>query len=107
MDQENSLVVLYVPCPTEEVALDLAKQAVEQDMAFCSQVFPKIKSLYKWQGRLNLDDESILLLKTFPTLVDSLTRLLLAKHPYEVPCILKLPTESLNPAYTSWALASK
>lgn len=104
MDTESTLVLLYIPCPTPDIAQQLARLGVEKNLAFCGQVLPGITSIYKWQGSLNQDDEVILILKTDSRLEPTLTQLILANHPYEIPCVLKLPAESLNPAYTKWAL---
>ena len=107
MTIDSNIILLYIPCPNEEVARLLAEKVVELDLAFCAQVFPKMLSYYKWQGQLNTDEEILLILKTQTHLEAKLREKILNLHPYQVPCILKLNTESLNPAYTQWALSAK
>ncbi|MEI8026444.1 MAG: divalent-cation tolerance protein CutA [Pseudomonadota bacterium] len=107
MTLESNIILLYVPCPTDEVARLLAVKTVELDLAFCAQVFPKMHSYYKWEGKLNTDEEVLLILKTQTHLETKLREQILDLHPYQVPCILKIIADSLNPAYTEWVISAK
>ena len=107
MIQDSNLILLYVPCPTEVIARQVAEETVELDLAFCAQVFPKMNSIYKWQGKLNTEDEILLILKTQAHHEFALREKILQLHPYEVPCILKINADSLNPAYTEWVNSAK
>jgi periplasmic divalent cation tolerance protein len=43
----------------------LATQLVEKRLAACVNVIPRIHSVYRWQGKIENDDEQLLLIKTF------------------------------------------
>ncbi len=107
MIPKTNVTLLYVPCPSEDVARMIAGKTVELDLAFCAQVYPKMISFYKWEGKINTDQEILLILKTQTHLESALREKILTLHPYQVPCILKINADSLNPCYTKWILSAK
>ena len=63
---------------------------------------PGVVSRYWWQGKLERDDETLLLLKTEAARVPAIIDALRDVHPYEVPELLSLPVEQGSPAYLDW-----
>jgi periplasmic divalent cation tolerance protein len=100
----EALLVLCT-APTAEVAAGLARALVEARLAACGNVLPGLRSIYRWQGRVEDEPEVLLLLKTtrasFPALRDELLR----RHPYEVPEVLALPVEAGSAPYLTWLAA--
>ena len=92
----------YIMTKNEEEALKLANLAVQKNFAACGNIFPKIKSIYKWQNKLQNDKETLLILKTNSNKYPLLEKLILEKHSYEVPCILKIPISDGNKEYLKW-----
>ena len=100
----EALVVLCT-APTVEVAAALARALVEARLAACGNVVPGLRSIYRWQGRVEDQPEVLLVLKTtrerLPALRDELVR----RHPYEVPEVLALPVEAGSGTYLEWLAA--
>jgi periplasmic divalent cation tolerance protein len=100
----EALVVLCT-APTAEVAAELARALVEARLAACGNVVPGLRSIYRWQGKVEDEAEVLLILKTtrerFPALRDELLR----RHPYQVPEVLALPVEAGSAAYLEWLSA--
>ena len=94
--------LIYITTKNEEEALKLANLAVQKNLAACGNIFPKIKSIYKWQNKLQNDKETLLILKTNSNKYPLLEKLILEKHSYEVPCILKIPISDGNKEYLKW-----
>ena len=92
----------YVTTKNEEEALKLANLAVQKNLAACGNIFPKMKSIYKWKNKLQNDKETVLILKTNLNKYPLLEKLILEKHSYEVPCILKIPISDGNKEYLKW-----
>ena len=92
----------YVTTKNEEEALKLANLAVQKNLAACGNIFPKMKSIYKWKNKLQNDNETVLILKTNSNKYPLLEKLILEKHSYEVPCILKIPISDGNKEYLKW-----
>jgi periplasmic divalent cation tolerance protein len=94
------IVIFYIPCRDDNAASSLCQSAIKSQLAACGNIFP-IKSFYPWNGDLQQDDESVLLLKTISILREKLSDFIAANHPYEVPCIMHWEVE-VNEAYGKW-----
>jgi periplasmic divalent cation tolerance protein len=100
----DALVVL-VTTPTAERAADLARTLVEERLAACGNVIPGMRSIYRWQGKVEHEPEALLVLKTTRARFDALRDRVLALHPYDVPEVLALPVEAGSAAYLAWLAA--
>ena len=92
----------YIITKNENEALTIANLAVQKNLAACGNIFPKMKSIYMWQNKLQNDNETLLILKTNSNKYPLLEKLILEKHSYEVPCILKIPISDGNKEYLKW-----
>jgi periplasmic divalent cation tolerance protein len=61
-----------------------------------------VKSRYWWKGKIEKDDESLLVLKTEDSRVPEVIAALNELHPYDTPELLSLPVESGAEAYLRW-----
>jgi len=93
---------LYVTAPDRAVALDLARDLVGARLAACANVSTGVTSVYRWQGRVEQDDECVLVLKTTAARVEDATRRLVERHPYECPCVVALPIEAGHGPFLAW-----
>jgi periplasmic divalent cation tolerance protein len=100
----NALVVL-VTCPTAERAAELARAVVEERLAACGNVVPGLRSIYRWEGKVQDDAEALLVLKTTRERFEALRERVLALHPYEVPEVIALPIEAGSAPYLAWIAA--
>jgi periplasmic divalent cation tolerance protein len=95
--------LVYVTCPSREVALDIAKAVVEAKLAACANVHNSgMTSVYHWQGKLETSDEFLLLLKTTTETTPLLIEKIKALHPYEVPCIVALDIVTGHEPFLQW-----
>jgi periplasmic divalent cation tolerance protein len=95
-------VVVLVTTPTAEKAAEIARVLVEERLAACGNVLPGLRSIYRWQGKVQEDAEALLLLKTQRGRFGELRDRILALHPYEVPEVIALPVEAGSAAYLDW-----
>ena len=70
--------------------------------AACVNIIPKVESHYRWQGKIESDDELLLIVKTRITLLDEIITLVKENHPYTVPEIIALPIVGGNADYLQW-----
>jgi periplasmic divalent cation tolerance protein len=80
----------------------IAKILLEERLAACTNIIPQITSLYLWKGDIEIDDESILLVKTRNDKVDQLIQRVEEIHSYETPCILQLEVKKGSEEYLQW-----
>ncbi len=97
----DALVVL-VTTPSAERAAELARALVEERLAACGNVVPGLRSIYRWEGKVQDEAEALLVLKTTRARFEALRERVLALHPYEVPEVLALRVEAGSALYLAW-----
>ncbi|MEW6439503.1 MAG: divalent-cation tolerance protein CutA [bacterium] len=95
-------IVVLITTGSEEEAERIARALLEERLIACANWIPKVRSLYWWQGRLNEDQETLLLCKTRESLFSRLAERTKALHSYEVPEIISLPLRQGWDPYLSW-----
>ncbi len=67
-------------------------------------MFATIRSVYRWEGRLERAVETPMTLKTTAEAAPALVAFLAERHPYDTPCILTWRTEPelSHPDYLAW-----
>ncbi len=83
-----------------------AAAIVEKKLAACVQILPEMTSVYVWKGKVEKDDERLLLIKTLPERLDELERFIVENHPYEVPEIIAIAADKVSAAYAEWLNAA-
>ena len=95
-------LLIYCTCPDRLVAEKLAMALVERGQAACVNILHGVESVYRWQGKIERENEILLLIKSdtahFSALEDTISTL----HPYEVPEILAVPVEAGHQPYLEW-----
>lgn len=99
-----SILAVLCTCPDAAVARKLAAGLVERRLAACVNVLPGIRSIYRWQGRVQEDGEVLLVIKAPENRYEALQDWLLEQHPYDVPEIIALPIGRGLPAYLEWVV---
>ncbi|MEY4630276.1 MAG: hypothetical protein RIQ81_396 [Pseudomonadota bacterium] len=94
--------LVYVTTPDREIAIQLAHGAVKAGLAACANIIPGMTSVYQWEGRLNEDQEVVLLFKTTEEAVSDLTAFIKTRHPYKTPAVLALPVTAGNTQFLEW-----
>ena len=87
---------------SEDEARKLARHLVEQQLAACVNIVPRVESIYRWQGKVESSQEWLLLIKTsaekFPAVRDAIREL----HSYDLPECIALTIEDGSPDYLKW-----
>jgi len=100
MDPDFLLVLCT--CPTREAASAIATALLEERLAACVNQLPGVKSLYRWEGHVEDDDELMLLIKTTTSQYPAVEAMIRSLHPYEVPEIIGIPLTIGSDAYFDW-----
>lgn len=100
-----ALLVLCT-CPDEPSATGIATALVAGGLAACVNRVPGVRSIYRWEGGVQEDDEVLLVIKTMPDHYAALEAMIRARHPYELPEILALPVVAGSAPYLEWIARS-
>ena len=95
------LVVLSTVAKAED-AERIGRALVEGGLAACVNVLPAVTSIYRWKGKLEREEERLLVIKTRADRFEALREALVALHPYEVPEVLALPVAAGHAPYLEW-----
>jgi periplasmic divalent cation tolerance protein len=93
---------VHVTMPDAERATSLARILVGEALAACVNVVSGVRSIYRWEGRVQEDDEVLCLIKTRPAIFEQVRRRILELHPYEVPEILAFSVDDGSADYLEW-----
>jgi len=97
-------VLLLVTAGGRDEAERLGEGLVEQRLAACGSVIPMIHSFFYWEGRLQREHESLLLVKTSAGKAAAAQAYLKEHHTNELPEILQLDVSGGSPQYLAWLL---
>ena len=97
----DSLLVL-TNLPDRESAETLAASLIEQHLAACVNILAPCRSIYRWQGEIQHEEEHPLLIKTARDRYPELEASIRAKHPYELPEIIAVSVSRGLPDYLQW-----
>ncbi len=86
----------------EAEARALARTLVEERLAACGNVIPGVRSIYRWEGRVEEADEALLVLKAPPGLEEALLRRIPQLHSYDVPEVLVVEVPRGHAPYLGW-----
>ena len=99
-------IAVFITTPNKEEAARLADMLVERRLAACVQILPAMESVYRWQGKIERQDEILLIAKTVNSKFAELEREVRALHSYETPEIVAVPLTALSEPYLQWLNAS-
>lgn len=95
-------VVVLMTAGSQDEAGQIAQALVAETLAACVNVVPGVTSVYRWEGKIQHDQEWLLVAKSRRHLLDKLTRRVQALHSYDLPEIIALPLIGGSEAYLHW-----
>jgi len=100
--ENDQKVVIFITTGTDEEANQLAEMLLKQRKAACVNIVSKVSSSFWWEGHLDSDQESLLIVKAKASLLDEIVALVKEVHTYDVPEVIALPIIGGNPDYLDW-----
>lgn len=85
------VAVVYTTIDNVQDARKIAHTLVEEQLVACVNIIPKIESIYRWKGKIEKDNECVLIVKTTDKNVKKTIQKIKELHTYELPDIIVLP----------------
>lgn len=101
MPHTDAIVVLTTVANPVEAEM-LIKGLLERRLIACGTMLPGARSLYRWEGRIADESETVVLLKTRSAVLHALENAFAELHPYKVPELLALSATSGLERYVAW-----
>ncbi len=102
MSETSDAIVVYVTTPAPEVARQIAGELLDKKLIACANLVSPVQSLYSWQGAVQNESETLMIIKTRRSQFDALCRAVQALHPYQVPEIIAIPIILGSTSYLDW-----
>ena len=97
-----SELVVFVTTSSSDESSRLAKSLVEGGLVACANIVPQVRSLFRWEGKVEEEQESLIILKTQSSRFDELCKKIKELHSYDVPEIIALPIVQGSAEYLGW-----
>jgi periplasmic divalent cation tolerance protein len=97
-----SAMLVITNLPDRAAAEKLADALIAQRLAACVNILAPCRSVYRWKGAVQHDEEHPLLIKTSAERYAALEAAIRVGHPYELPEIVAVPIERGLAAYLDW-----
>ena len=97
-----SVVSVYAVFANAEEAERIGRTVVEERLAACINILAPVRSIYRWQGKLESAEEVAAIFKTTNARADALIARIARLHSYDVPCIATWPIDKMLGSYAAW-----
>lgn len=95
-------IVILVTASSAEEAQKIADKLIESRLAACVNISANIKSVFRWEGRRDCADETLLIIKSKKSKLSKIIKLIKSMHSYQVPEIIALPIIAGDKKYLNW-----
>ena len=95
-------VVILTTVSTPEEGERLVRALLERRLIACGSLLPGSRSLYRWEGKIADEQETVILMKTRSAVLHAIERAFAELHPYKVPELLALEVQWGLTKYVNW-----
>jgi len=95
-------IVVFVTTSNDEEAVRIARALVELGLAGCANIVSGVRSIYRWEGRMEDGSEALMIVKTRKDRFEALSKKVKELHSYSVPEIIALPIVKGCEDYLDW-----
>jgi periplasmic divalent cation tolerance protein len=102
----GQVLLAFCTFPEVETARKVTREIVDFGLAACGNVLPQVHSIYRWQDKIESNDETLAIFKLDAQSYPEFEKKLRALHPYDVPEIIAIPVTQGLPDYLNWVVDS-
>ena len=95
-------LIVFVTTPSIEEANRIAEALVTRRLAACVNIISAIQSIYRWEGEITHDQESLMIIKTTEERYAELESNVKELHSYSTPEVVALRIERASEEYLKW-----
>lgn len=97
-----STAIIITTAGSQEEATRLAHAVVEARLAACVNIIPQVRSIYRWQGKVDDATEWLLLIKSTAANFSRIKETIQALHSYELPECILVEIKEGSEKYLNW-----
>jgi len=99
------MIEVTTTVPSLEDAERIAQRSVQLHLAACVQILGPVRSIYRWEGKIELGTEWRLVIKTSAARRTDVLHWLRTEHPYQVPELAVHDVAWVDSEYGKWVEA--
>jgi periplasmic divalent cation tolerance protein len=94
--------LVFTTTGSEAEAQKIARALVERRLAACVNIIPRIKSIYRWEKKVEEAEEWLLVIKTTDAKFGRVRDAIAELHSYELPECICVEIEDGSAEYLKW-----
>jgi periplasmic divalent cation tolerance protein len=102
----DKIRIAFSTFPDAETARRICEELVTKDVVACANILPAVESIYRWQGKLERANETLVVFKVAAERYGAFETKLKSLHPYDVPEIVAVDVVAGLPDYLRWVVAN-
>jgi periplasmic divalent cation tolerance protein len=99
MTADDRHIVVFITAPGTREAETMAETLVDERLAACVNIVPGCRSVYRWQGEVQHDDEVLMVVKSSKSRFSDLEKRVVDLHSYDVPEIIAVDLTDISTGY--------
>ncbi len=101
-ENRDTPILILITCGTSDEATLISNSLVQKHLIACGNILEDITSIFRWEGRLNSEQEVLLIAKSRRERLDEIQAQVHELHSYQTPEIIALPIIGGSAAYLDW-----
>ena len=98
--------LFYITCKKKKEVGKIASTLIKKNLAACVNTLPDIKSYFKWNKKINIAKEIVLIGKTTAKNMSKIIIHVKKIHSYDCPCIVFVDLKNGNKDFLRWIRSS-
>ncbi len=95
-------IIVFITASNEEEAAQIARALVEARLAGCVNIVRGVRSVYRWQEKIEDEPELLMIAKTRRERFEALVGKVKELHSYAVPEVVAFPIVEGSADYLAW-----
>jgi periplasmic divalent cation tolerance protein len=97
-----SYKIIITTTTNKKEAVKIVRILLKERLIACGNIIGSMYSLYWWKGKIQEDNEVMIIMKSNEKLLEKTMKKILEIHSYKIPEILVLPIEKGSQPYLNW-----
>jgi periplasmic divalent cation tolerance protein len=98
----NDPIIILTTVSSKKEAELIGSKLINKELAACVNIIPNIKSIYRWEGKINKDSEYLLIIKTVKRAEEDVFENIRKLHSYDTPEMISIPITGGEKSYLNW-----
>lgn len=98
----TDIVTIYAIFGSTEEAQAIGEAMIAEKRAACVNILAPCRSLFRWDGDVQAEEEIPALFKTTRAGADALMNAIIERHSYDTPALCVWPIDRAAPGYAEW-----